>query len=100
MKTLGVKRIAVIDERTAFGAGLADRFVKSVDANGGAIAFDAEGNLRDPAFTIYRAGGGKWVAVDVLGGVGANGNAAGGAQSGSSGSTGSAGSTKVANASK
>ncbi|AOJ06961.1 branched-chain amino acid ABC transporter substrate-binding protein [Burkholderia mayonis] len=39
----------------------------------GAIAFDAEGNLQDPAFTIYRAGGGKWTAVDVLGGGAATG---------------------------
>ncbi|WP_082717657.1 MULTISPECIES: branched-chain amino acid ABC transporter substrate-binding protein [Burkholderia] len=43
----------------------------------GAIAFDAEGNLRDPAFTIYRAGGGKWTAVDVLGGAGAAAGSAG-----------------------
>ena len=34
----------------------------------GTIAFDAEGNLRDPAFTIYQVKDGKWVVVDVLGG--------------------------------
>lgn len=202
VKTLGAKRIAVIDDRTAFGAGLADQFVKGVDANGGAIvdrqyvndktadfsavltaikakradvvffggldaqaaplarmpggaafdaryraryrapielhapfaydaaatliaaaeradstdaarlpavlhalkrqgvtgaiAFDAEGNLRNPAFTIYRAGGGKWAAVDVLGGAGANGVAAAGVESNVSGL---AGSMKIANAS-
>lgn len=45
----------------------------------GAIAFGGEGNLRDPAFTIYRAGGRTWAVVGVLGGVGgvgASGNAA------------------------
>ncbi|AHI77073.1 receptor ligand binding region family protein [Burkholderia thailandensis USAMRU Malaysia  len=62
----------------------------------GAIAFDAEGNLRNPAFTIYRAGGGKWAAVDVLGGAGANGVAAAGVESNVSGL---AGSMKIANAS-
>ncbi|OMZ32501.1 L-2-amino-thiazoline-4-carboxylic acid hydrolase [Burkholderia pseudomallei] len=42
----------------------------------GAIAFGGEGNLRDPAFTIYRAGGRTWAVAGVLGGVGASGNAA------------------------
>jgi branched-chain amino acid transport system substrate-binding protein len=35
----------------------------------GTIAFDAQGNLKDPAYTIYRVQGGKWNVVDVLGGV-------------------------------
>jgi branched-chain amino acid transport system substrate-binding protein len=34
----------------------------------GTIAFDADGNLRDPAFTIYQVKDGKWAVVDVLGG--------------------------------
>jgi branched-chain amino acid transport system substrate-binding protein len=34
--TLKAKRIAVIDDRTAFGQGLADQFVKDVRAKGGA----------------------------------------------------------------
>jgi branched-chain amino acid transport system substrate-binding protein len=35
----------------------------------GAIAFDAQGNLKNPAFTIYQVRGGKWAVVDVLGGT-------------------------------
>ncbi|QBR01232.1 branched-chain amino acid ABC transporter substrate-binding protein [Paraburkholderia pallida] len=34
----------------------------------GAIAFDAQGNLVDPAYTIYQVKDGKWAVVDVLGG--------------------------------
>jgi branched-chain amino acid transport system substrate-binding protein len=33
----------------------------------GPIAFDAQGNLRDPAYTIYRVENGNWTVVDVLG---------------------------------
>jgi len=36
IKTLHAKQIAVIDDRTAFGQGLADEFVKGVKAAGGA----------------------------------------------------------------
>jgi len=36
IKTLHAKKIAVIDDRTAFGQGLADEFVKGVKAAGGA----------------------------------------------------------------
>jgi branched-chain amino acid transport system substrate-binding protein len=36
----------------------------------GTNAFDAQGNLKDPAFTIYQVRGGKWTVVDVLGGTG------------------------------
>ena len=44
--------------------------VRAIDRPGvtGRIAFDNEGNLKDPAFTIYQARGGKWTVVDVLGG--------------------------------
>lgn len=35
----------------------------------GTIAFDNEGNLKNPAYTIYQVRGGKWVVVDVLGGT-------------------------------
>lgn len=75
----------------------------------GAIAFGGEGNLRDPAFTIYRAGGRTWAVVGVLGGVGgvgASGNAAACVAAGVSGSSGAVrppglpGFAKVANASK
>jgi branched-chain amino acid transport system substrate-binding protein len=34
----------------------------------GDIAFDAQGNLKDPAYTIYQVRGDKWAVVDVLGG--------------------------------
>jgi branched-chain amino acid transport system substrate-binding protein len=37
LKTLKAQRIAVIDDRTAFGQGLADQFVKSVDSHGGRL---------------------------------------------------------------
>jgi branched-chain amino acid transport system substrate-binding protein len=36
-KNLGAKKIAVIDDRTAYGQGLADEFVKSAQANGAQI---------------------------------------------------------------
>ena len=36
-KNLGAKRIAVLDDRTAYGQGLADEFVKSAQANGAQI---------------------------------------------------------------
>jgi branched-chain amino acid transport system substrate-binding protein len=37
VKTLKAQRIAVIDDRTSFGSGLATQFIKGVEANGGAI---------------------------------------------------------------
>ncbi len=37
VKNLGAKRIAVIDDRTAYGQGLADEFIKSATAAGGEI---------------------------------------------------------------
>jgi branched-chain amino acid transport system substrate-binding protein len=36
-KKLGAKKIAVIDDRTAYGQGIADEFVKSAQANGAQI---------------------------------------------------------------
>ncbi len=36
-KNLGAKKIAVLDDRTAYGQGLADEFVKSAQANGAQI---------------------------------------------------------------
>lgn len=36
-KNLGAKKIAVIDDRTAYGQGIADEFVKSVQANGAQV---------------------------------------------------------------
>lgn len=37
VKTLKAKRIAVIDDQTSFGAGLATQFIKGVASNGGTI---------------------------------------------------------------
>jgi branched-chain amino acid transport system substrate-binding protein len=37
VKSLGAKHIAVMDDRTAYGQGLADEFVKSAQANGAQI---------------------------------------------------------------
>ena len=37
VKTLKGKHIGVIDDRSAFGAGLATQFIKGVEANGGAV---------------------------------------------------------------
>ncbi|HAF46036.1 MAG TPA: branched chain amino acid ABC transporter substrate-binding protein [Gallionellaceae bacterium] len=37
VKVLGLKNIAVIDDRTAYGQGLADEFVKAAEANGAKI---------------------------------------------------------------
>jgi len=37
INNLKAKRIAVIDDRTAFGQGLADEFIKSIEAQGGTI---------------------------------------------------------------
>lgn len=36
-KNLGAKKIAVIDDRTAYGQGIADEFVKSAQANGAQV---------------------------------------------------------------
>lgn len=36
-RSLGAKRIAVIDDRTAYGQGLADEFIRTVQANGAEI---------------------------------------------------------------
>ncbi|KJV27338.1 ABC transporter substrate-binding protein [Aquitalea magnusonii] len=38
VKTLKAKSIAVVDDRTAYGQGIADEFVKAVSANGGKVA--------------------------------------------------------------
>jgi branched-chain amino acid transport system substrate-binding protein len=37
VKTLGVKKIAIVDDRTAYGQGLADQFEKAAKAAGGSI---------------------------------------------------------------
>ncbi|MEJ5064477.1 MULTISPECIES: branched-chain amino acid ABC transporter substrate-binding protein [Erwinia] len=35
----------------------------------GTLAFDAQGNLKNPSFTVYKVTDGKWVPQDVLGGA-------------------------------
>jgi branched-chain amino acid transport system substrate-binding protein len=37
VKNLGMKKIAIVDDRTAYGQGLADQFEKAAKASGGAI---------------------------------------------------------------
>jgi branched-chain amino acid transport system substrate-binding protein len=37
VKNLGVKKIAIVDDRTAYGQGLADQFAKAAKASGGNI---------------------------------------------------------------
>lgn len=37
IKVLAGKKVAVIDDRTAYGQGLADEFVKAIEANGGQV---------------------------------------------------------------
>ena len=37
VKNLGVKKIAIVDDRTAYGQGLADQFAKAAQASGGKV---------------------------------------------------------------
>src|SRR5690554_1148052 len=37
VKDLGAKKVALIDDRTAYGQGLADQVAKAVEANGGKV---------------------------------------------------------------
>ena len=67
IKTLKAKRIAVIDDRTAFGQGLADEFTKGVKAVGGAQLVqhvDGAGVYRNVVLHHQR----QRVAVDQVGG--------------------------------
>jgi branched-chain amino acid transport system substrate-binding protein len=50
-KNLGAKRIAVIDDRTAYGQGLADQFIKSAEANGAKIVAHEYTNDKAMDFT-------------------------------------------------
>lgn len=50
-KKLGAKRIAVIDDRTAYGQGLADEFVKAAKASGAEIVAQEYTNDKAADFT-------------------------------------------------
>lgn len=50
-KNLGAKKIAVIDDRTAYGQGLADEFVKAAKANGAQIVAHEYTNDKAMDFT-------------------------------------------------
>ena len=51
VKDIGAKKIAIIDDRTAYGQGLADEFEKSVVANGGSIIVREYTNDKASDFT-------------------------------------------------
>jgi branched-chain amino acid transport system substrate-binding protein len=50
-KNLGARKIAVIDDRTAYGQGLADEFIKAAQANGAQIVAHEYTNDRAMDFT-------------------------------------------------
>ena len=50
-KNLGAKKIAVIDDRTAYGQGLADEFIKAAQANGAQIVAHEYTNDKAVDFT-------------------------------------------------
>ncbi len=50
-RNLGAKRIAVIDDRTAYGQGLADEFIKAAQANGAQIVAHEYTNDKAVDFT-------------------------------------------------
>ena len=51
MKKLGGKRVAIIDDRTAYGQGLADEVEKAVKASGGTVIAREYTNDRATDFT-------------------------------------------------
>jgi len=70
VQTLKAKRIAVLDDRTAFGAGLADQFVKGVKAAGGAILTREYVNDKTTDFNaVLTALKGKKVDLIFFGGL-------------------------------
>jgi branched-chain amino acid transport system substrate-binding protein len=69
-KNLGAKRIAVIDDRTAYGQGLADQFIKSAEANGAKIVAHEYTNDKAMDFTaVLTAVKGKKPDVLFYGGM-------------------------------
>lgn len=51
VKEMGAKKIAIIDDRTAYGQGLADEFEKAVVANGGSVTVHEFTNDKASDFT-------------------------------------------------
>ena len=73
-KNLGAKRIAVIDDRTAYGQGLADEFIKSAKANGAQIVAHEYTNDKAMDFTaVLTAVKGKKPDLLFYGGMDAQG---------------------------
>ena len=54
-KNLGAKKIAVMDDRTAYGQGLADEFIKAAEANGAQIVAREYTNDKAGDFTAVLA---------------------------------------------
>jgi branched-chain amino acid transport system substrate-binding protein len=74
VKNLGAKRIAVIDDRTAYGQGLADQFIKSAEANGAKIVAHEYTNDKAMDFTaVLTAVKGKKPDLLFYGGMDAQG---------------------------
>src|SRR3970282_1700681 len=69
-KVLGLKKIAVIDARTAYGQGLADEFVKSAEANGAQIIAREHTTDRAVDFTaVLTSINGKQLQLLFFGGM-------------------------------
>jgi branched-chain amino acid transport system substrate-binding protein len=74
VKNLGAKKIAVIDDRTAYGQGLADEFIKSAKANGAQIVAHEYTNDQAMDFTaVLTAVKGKNPDLLFYGGMDAQG---------------------------
>ncbi len=74
VKNLAAKRIAVIDDRTAYGQGLADEFIKSAQANGAQIVAHEYTNDKAMDFTaVLTAVKGKHPDLLFYGGMDAQG---------------------------
>jgi branched-chain amino acid transport system substrate-binding protein len=73
-KNLGAKKIAVIDDRTAYGQGLADEFIKAAEANGAQIVAHEYTNDKAMDFTaVLTAVKGKKPDLLFYGGMDAQG---------------------------
>jgi len=74
VKNLGAKRIAVIDDRTAYGQGLADEFIKAAEAAGGEIVAHEYTSDKSVDFTaVLTAVKGKQPELLFYGGMDAQG---------------------------
>ncbi len=74
VKNLGAKRIAVIDDRTAYGQGLADEFIKAATAAGGEIVAHEYTSDKSVDFTaVLTAVKGKQPDLLFYGGMDAQG---------------------------